>query len=47
MITLFKKVWRNSSNDVHILTTGQILDYIGIGLVVGAMAMGVLILGMQ
>lgn len=46
MITLLKKVWRNSSNDIHVLTTGQILDYIGIGFVVGATAMGLIILGM-
>ena len=46
MITLLKKVWRTSSNDVHIITTGQILDYMGMGLVVGAMAMALIILGM-
>ena len=47
MITLLKKVWRTNSNDVHIIPTGQLLDYMGMGLVVGAMAMGLIILGMQ
>tara|TARA_R110000824_G_scaffold265194_1_gene454098 strand:+ start:79 stop:225 length:147 start_codon:yes stop_codon:yes gene_type:complete len=46
MITLLKKVWRTNSNDVHIITTGQILDYMGMGLVVGAMSMALIILGM-
>jgi hypothetical protein len=45
---LIQKIWNSkSSESLHILTTGQILDYMGMGLVVGAVAMGFLILGLQ
>jgi len=45
---LIQKIWNSkSSESLHILTTGQILDYLGMGFVMGALAMGFLILGLQ